>query len=236
MTVLNSKQIIDLITTPVGPVKVTSLLAAHRRRLASAGLGGRHELTPEEQLKYIQALSEHLQSFAPVQYLHPAEGHVPYTTGETLTQADTVWLGRLSDDPERVSWDDAAQLAAFARSVKARTSDRRLLDAVYRPVKAFHDLRLAEAQLQNAERAVTAGAPSPVAALAEAIGAETPELTRIEAASRADAIVRKVYAEVEASRDRNIAAAQERLAAVKAEVAALGSSSRLRLEGEAVSR
>lgn len=139
------------------------------------------------------------------QYRHPESQPARHAPVDHLGPADIAWLQRLPADPEEVTFDDATQVAAFARSIKRGTSDRRLVDAVWTPLKAVHDRRAAEAALANSRQRRPVD-PDPTAALAEAIAAEHSELNGSEARSRAE----RLWAELKAAREDRRAADEQR--------------------------
>lgn len=131
-----------------------------------------------------------------------------------LEPADIAWLQRLPSDPRAVTYADAVQLATFARNIPGRTADRRLLDAVWLPVKQIHDLRAAEADLANARQQLPEVPSSALGALAEAVRSETTELTDDEALSRASTLLRDTLDRRSAERDARIAVAEAQIASL----------------------
>lgn len=159
-------------------------------------------------------------------YQHPARAAKsmgPPDTPGRLGGADLVWLQRLPSDPAEVTFADAVTLASLAGHVETRTADRRLLDAVWEPVKLVHDLRQAEADLTAATARVVPRADQSadaVNAVADAVLEQTPNLTRGEATGRAAALLSEIAGRLLADRDAAIDAAKERIGRAKAEIAA----------------
>lgn len=172
---------------------------------------------------YVEPWNRHVQSFVPRR---------PGEKSEPLTPADLLWLQGLSDDPAKVTDEEAvrlAQLAQQAGRLSAAPSDRMLVEKAFAPVKE-HRERLAEcsrlvaqAGLTNHQAATGAsvgGAPAPglyenAAAhwgevLGELVLDEVPELTETEARARARQDLRESWTrrDTEAQQARQAAASQ----------------------------
>lgn len=138
----------------------------------------------------------------------------PRDEPQGLTSADVAWLDRLPRDPAAVSDEDAAALAALDARITAGGSDRRLLDAVWRPVKEFHDRKSERAELSAKVDAGRRATRTPAVehlgrqVLAARHYAELVDLAdyeparRTEALRRADERLGQLWAETDAERRR----------------------------------
>ena len=177
------------------------------------------------QRRFLQALIEQDALPPREMYVHPEQKATlkppaPFGAAarDKLDPADLVWLQRLPADPAQVTFDDAVQLATLVRSVKAGTPDRRLLDSVWKPIKAVHDRRAAETLIRNATRPMPRD-PDPYSALVDTIRDEIPALTEHEALVRASKIHRDAISAREGELQAKVEAAREMIASVDAEVA-----------------
>jgi hypothetical protein len=151
------------------------------------------------------------------EHRHPAMA--PLTggfTADTLAPADIAFLERLPTDPEQVTAQQARQLAGLAATIKRGTPDRRLLDAVWQPVKDLHDRRAAEAALARVSRPLPAIPDSAVDAIADALLDRQPDLGRAEARARAERMLADRRYAQELDQRRAVADAEARLAEVVA--------------------
>lgn len=118
---------------------------------------------------------------------------------KSLTASDVAWLERLPRDPTAVSYSDARVLTGMVGQVEAGSSDARLLQSIWAPIRQFHARRAAEAELENTRNRIAPVIPESVAAglLARAILAEVPDLTEDEASTRSFAALREAKRRVE---------------------------------------
>lgn len=210
---LTVKQILDLIVarpTPLAQGRSMSLLRQVQRDRQSTG----------EQRRFVEAFAAQSPPKAAI-YSHPevAASTVFRLPGQPigLQPADLAWLQLLPSDPAQVTYADAMHLATLMRDSAPRTGDRRLLDAVWLPVKAVHDLKAAETELTNARLALSTVPSTAVNTLAEAVSREAPQLDDAEAVTRASRLLREALDGRSAERDARIATAQAKLEAVRAE-------------------
>lgn len=155
----------------------------------------------------------------PETYAHPGAGHLPTREKGPLNSVEQAWLLRLPSNPAAVSWNDARTLASMAASVTPMgfPADRRLVDAVWEPVREMHDRNAAEVRLRNAQRTLPS-LPHAVPALTEAIMQENPALRPEEAAARASSELSRAESQRRQRREGEIAAAQSHLAELNAAV------------------
>jgi hypothetical protein len=108
-------------------------------------------------------------------YAHPGRGPASRPAGppRSLTAGDLAWLDRLPRDPAQVSDDDATAVARLAREVAPGTSDDRIVQAAWNPVRQLHDARAREHDLGHARNVVTLPTAHLQAALADALADET---------------------------------------------------------------
>lgn len=210
---LTVKQILDLIAarpTPITQGRSMSLLRQVQRDRQSTG----------DERRFVEAFAAQTPPKAEI-YSHPevAASTALRLPGQPtgLQPADLAWLQRLPSDPAQVTYADAVQLASFVRDSAPRTSDRRLLDAVWLPVKAVHDLKAAETELANARLPPPTVPSTALNALAEAVGREAPQLDDDEAVARASRLLREALDRRSDERDARITKAQARLETVRAE-------------------
>lgn len=64
---------------------------------------------------------------------------------EPLTASDLMWLERLPRDPAEVTEDQAKELANLAARVEPRSSDARLVQSIFEPVRERYQARTTEA-------------------------------------------------------------------------------------------
>jgi hypothetical protein len=215
---LTSKQILELITARRGGVRgrVEALL-----RSLEGGAPGAHRFS--DQAKFLRAFRETEREKRDT-YAHPERRAQsvpldPSRQGDqrtaTLAPVDIAWLQRLPADPAQVTYADAVQLASFARTIPNRTADRRLLDAVWLPVKEVHDLKAAEVELANARQPLPEVPQSAFGALVEAVRAETSELSDDEMLNRASTLLKDTLDKRSAERDERIAAAESQISALR---------------------
>lgn len=93
---------------------------------------------------------------------------------EELSAVELAWLDRLPRDPAQVRFEDAERLAALAGSISSMNAPQsaRLVDAVWEPVKALHDRRVAAARLERAQQPVTSVSNEATQALADSLAQE----------------------------------------------------------------
>lgn len=107
-----------------------------------------------------------------------------------LTPSDLVWLQRLPQNPADISFADATTLAAMAKGLAqhqpAGSSDRRLIDSIWRPVRKHYDVQVADAAVRNTEQRPPEIPSSALQALVDALRVELPpEFSDAEVVSRA---------------------------------------------------
>ena len=118
-------------------------------------------------------------------YAHPGDNPTPNLPAQ-LNAADLGWLQRLPTEPEKISYEDGRVLAGMVQATKLGSSDRRLVDSIWNPVKQLHDIGQAKANLANADAAaVPTPPPATHDVLATALAREMPMLTRDEVRARA---------------------------------------------------
>jgi len=132
-----------------------------------------------------------------------------------LQPADLIWIQRLPVDPTQVTYADAVQLASLYNVTKPGTSDRRLVESVWTPVKRVHDRKAAEAELEVARQPLPSVPSSALGALTEAVRAETSELTDDEVVARASQLLRTALDGRTAEREAAIAAVESQIAALR---------------------
>jgi len=176
---LNSNDIISLTTTPRTGLHRGKVLF-HRDRLQ----------TPQSTEEAAQrALLDHLVA-APAEgsmqsYPHPGDAATP-TLPPQLSAADLAWLQRLPAEPHHIPYEDGRVLAGMAQATPLGSSDRRLVDSIWNPVKNLHDIGQAKAALANTDAAaVPTPPPATHEVLAATLARELPMLTRDEVNARA---------------------------------------------------
>lgn len=223
MAVLTTKQMTEILTMPPSPMRTGKAQAFLRHHLKNPGNPGR---PIGAQADYLRALLEQETSLTGTKYRHPGFEPVHYVDSDTLAPTDIAWLQRLPTDPAQVSWEDARHIVALVHAVKRTSSDGRLVHAIWDPLKAFHDRRLAETTLKNAQRPVSVSDPSPAPALAEAILAATPDLRPEEAMARAKEIIRNTQTELDTHRQQAIDTARQTITELDAQLAERAATTR----------
>lgn len=214
---MSSRQILDTITAPqVSAVAQGGLMYAGRRD----GMGGT-DLTPRQR-QFVADLTN-VKQHAPQSTAHPAQGPANQIRKPgPLQPAEVAWLQRFPSpvDPTAVAFQDAQALASMASSVDVtkHPGDARLVSSIWRPVGDYHDHRAAQAAMANANAPLPELPASTLGALADAIAAETPQLTPEEAVGRAGRMLSDATTKRQTARDAAIAAAQAQQAAVDASV------------------
>jgi hypothetical protein len=229
---LSSKQVLDLITSKSGGKAGAAM--AMKRQLEQGRRAPGFQPGAADQRRFLEAFIGSWQADRPgairtarepkKSYAHPerAARHPRDASGRGgpdlktgLEPADIVWLQRLPTDPTKVTYADAVQLASLYNATKPNTSDRRLVESIWRPVKQVHDLKAAEAELELARQPLPDVPSSALGALTEAVRAETSELTDEEVVARASQMLRTALDGRTAQRDAAIGAAQAQIAALR---------------------
>lgn len=201
---LSSRQIVSMISTPPSGIGV-----GRARFAARQAHGG-----PASHAKFAADMANQ-----PVpkttSVVHPEDAvRGQERQHKALAPADLAWLDRLPRDPAQVPFPDATTVAAMFRGLTAAqpagSSDRRLIDAVYAPIRAHHDRRVADAALTNARQPLPPVPSSALPALADAIAAEVPQLSDSEVMGRAGDMLRQALDQRGAARDKAIRAAQDK--------------------------
>jgi len=122
-----------------------------------------------------------------------------------------AWLQRLPAEPHHIPYEDGRVLAGMAQATPLGSSDRRLVDSIWNPVKQLHDIGQAKAALANADAAaVPTPPPATHHVLAAALAREMPMLTPDEVTARARTqLAAAVDKQSEARRKARGAAAQK---------------------------
>lgn len=210
---LTSSRIIGMIKAPATGVN------AGKARFAV----GRHQDVPSH-AQFAADMADIQRAPATVSAMHPADA-VRGNTGrhKQLEPSDLLWLQRLPQDPAKVPFEDAVTVAGMheglARNQPIGSSDRRLIDSVWRPIEAHHDQRAAAAALTNAARPLPSVPASALPALADAIAAEVPSLSDAEVMARAQDALRQALEERSAAHTEEVQKAQQHAADIKAAAA-----------------
>lgn len=177
--------------------QVIDLLGAPTRVLKGRALGvlnpyptGRSNLTPA-QAKFVQEVTKSDAKLTPIAP-HPEDRAAldgyRRKPGEELTAVELAWLQRLPLEPEKVTFDDAVQLAALDHSIREATNpaSARLIRSIWEPVKDLHDIARAEAKLRRAKAEPNAIPSSAFDALVDALKSEYPDASEamLEAEAR----------------------------------------------------
>lgn len=207
---LSSRQITDMIKAPHTGVNVGRATFAARQ----ARTGPRSHQQFAEDMANLP--TPHTASVA-----HPEDAvRGAARNTKALAPADLAWLDRLPRDPSAVPFTDATALAGMAQGIAtaqpAGASDRRLIDAVWQPVKAHHDRRVADAAMANARQPLPPIPPSALPALSDAVAAEVPQLRDDEVLARAQDLLRTALEERGAARQQAIRDAEDQLMRIAA--------------------
>ena len=182
---LTTTDITDLITATPSKGRRGRMLAMQRQL-------NRDRNSSSAQRKLIAALLEQ-EPVASAVYSHPerAVRLDPVRAGKaiTLTESDRAWLSRLPT-ADKVTFNDATELARLARQVEPRTPDARLIASIWEPVRTRHD-RAAAARELDAARQPWPDIPRAALreALVDAVKAETSELDEAERRNRANVML-----------------------------------------------
>jgi len=229
---LSSKRILDLVSSPPAPGLKGKVDSARRSlRTSMNGLAG--PVSHHRFLADMAAQADGASQQRRETYQHPMDDPRARSARaiEGLTPSDIAWVTRLPLDPEQISHEDAVQLAALASGLQAsvrvpgaqggrpvvpvpvdRSSDARLVNSVWVPVKEVHDAKAAQVALNNAASPVPEVPSSTLSALADALAAEVPQLQPDEALARADNQLRAVLDKRNGTRDRGLLDAQAAIA------------------------
>jgi len=214
---LTSKQITDVVGAE--PSGLMAGKVAYLRHSLQTRMGGR--TGPDSHHQFLGDVAEQCANVNPnpkaASYQHPADDPRVRAAkpSDGLSASDLAWINRLPSDPAQVSHDDAIQLAGLAAGltgVQSNPSDARLISSVWSPVREIHDANAARAALAAAQTSPPPVPSSAVRALADAIAAETPELTPTEALSRAGSQLRD-------SLDNRVGARQQKVLDARAAIA-----------------
>lgn len=173
---------------------------------------------PQSQMKLLADMADQCAATSPVpaQYSHPANDPRARAAKPSggLTPSDLAWINRLPADPAQVSHQDAVSLAGLATGLSpmSNASDHRLVSSVWLPIKEIHDANSAKMALQNAQTTTPPVPSSAIAALADAIAAETPNLQPAEALSRARTQLDEALSKRNANRDGKVLDARAAIA------------------------
>jgi len=224
-------------TTMLTTNEITKLVAAPPSGLTAGGLAhlaqrekGKQTVKAEAFLR--DAQQQHPVGTAPTAQTYAHPGRTPKDQrrgGGPLSAVEVAWLQRLPVDPARTPYGDAATVAALAADISRmeHPADGRLVDSHWTPIKDFHDGNAATIALANARSTpVPPVPPSAMAALAEAVTAEHPELTAGEATNRAKSMLDEAVAKRSAERQQTIESAQGTVAALAAATRARSATTR----------
>lgn len=202
---ISTQQLVDLLSRPVSQVTVGRAASMRMRR-------GDRAPTPKQEA--LLSDYEAAKPAAKAVYSHPASGALPPRPDGPLLASELAWMDRVAPpgtDPASVSHQDAQALAAISRGVSPvqHPADARLVDAVWGPVKEYHDQREAQTALDNASSADPPIPSSALQAVSDAVASEHPELQPHEALGRASRLIDSAAAARRAARDQAAAAARE---------------------------
>ena len=132
---------------------------------------------------------------------------------DDLSPVELMWLQRLSLDPTKVSFPDAARLAALAQSISPMQApaSARLIDSIWGPVKAVHDRRIAEEQRANAAEPLTRIPSVAIGAIAELLEQQNAGLDDLAIASKAREVIASVSTQREDRHSKALARADRDL-------------------------
>lgn len=138
-----------------------------------------------------------------------------------LTAAELVWLRRLPTDPVSVPFDDASRLAALHGAISAMQApdSHMLIAALWEPVRAVHDERIAQARLEQAKRPLPWLPTGATNAAAELLGARHPGLSEDTLLHEADRLVKAALAERDATQKAKVAGCEQELRRLRDEKA-----------------
>lgn len=195
MSTLTSTQIIALLRRDGPSAHGAAQYLQLAGRSGNAPLGGAQGQFLAD---FIRAQSEHIDR-RPSRYRHPGSAARHGRSAGPLTAAELAWIGRLPDDPTKVTFEDARVLAAMSNTIERlkNPADALLVDQAWVPVRAGHDRNAAQARLDEVKVAPPSIPSSTLAALAEALAAENSQLTEDEARLRGQTFL----AEVRTARD-----------------------------------
>lgn len=206
---MRSQQIVELISKPPSGMTKGAL---------SYTLGRPNVSGPERPTAAQRKFAEDYQAMPTPEvrtHVHPAHtvSSAPRRPKGPLTPVELAWLNRFPApvDPAAVTFNDAQALAQMDATISPleHPADSRLLRSVWSPVLEHHDGKSADVAMENAKRPLPDLPASTVAALADALAAEIPALTREEAVGRAGAMVRDAAAKRAQARQAAIDAADE---------------------------
>lgn len=147
--------------------------------------------------------------------------------GEDLTDVELVWLQRLPVEADRVTFDDAVQLAALEASIdRMKTpSSARLVASIWDPVKDRFDESVARARVKRIEQ-LTKVPASTRAAIRDAMMDEYPGASEEMVDLKARDLLETFTARRQERKERDLARAKAQLAEVLERVARRSDMSR----------
>lgn len=207
---LTSEQLLDLYATPAVTEGLVGRVSALRRFHA----GGRGSASD----RLLEALVDDAKGLAPTPEPHhnPTQGWhtLPDGARKPLEPADLIWLQRLPVDPAAVGPEEAKTLARLSSQVSPNSSDARLVESIFTPVRRLYESREAAARVKQLQQLKPLPIRESLAVdvLASVIARETPELTAEEATQRAFAGYNAARRRAAQELDNEIAAAREKAA------------------------
>lgn len=135
---------------------------------------------------------------------------------EELSPVELVWLQRLPRDPKDVTFEDAARLAALAGSISTTKapSSARLVESVWEPVKALHDKRVAEAQLEQTRQPLPSIPDGGLEAVTELLSREHPGVSEGALNFQAQELLAEFQATRQHDHQRAVAASEAAIEAI----------------------
>jgi len=227
---LTSKQILDVVAQDPNHPSAAGKVAYLRRSLKKT-MGVRTDPASHYQFADDLAAQHEPGSATAEPYRHPAsdpKAHAPGRGGAPLTGSDLAWIARLPTDPAQMPYSDAVQLAGLHASLSGtqHTSDRRLVESAWSPVKELHDDAAARVALAAAQRPAPPVPSSALQALADSITLEVPTLEPAEALSRGGTQLRDALDKRATVRQQKAAQARDAIARAQAAAAARTATTR----------
>lgn len=148
---------------------------------------------------------------------------------EELSPVELVWLQRLPRDPKEVTFEEAARLASLAASINTlkAPSSARLVESVWEPVKALHDKRVAEAQLERARQPLPSIPDGALDAVTELLARDHPGVSEGALQFQAQELMAEFHATRQHDHERAVADSEAAVEAIDQR-----SSERLSLDGQ----
>lgn len=213
---LTSKEILELAGRSGAGARGAALFAAGKGK-GGVGVGS----NTEEQNKFLRdfagAQARHNEKL-PRAYAHPERAPSYSRKVGPLSAAELAWINRLPQDPSQVSHEDARVLAGIAATIGRleNPGDALIVDQVWKPIKEIHDRNAAEVRLAAAKVGIPPVPETAFGALVDAILAETNELTRDEAETRASQQLQEIRVRIRSAQESEVEAAEAALMAVDA--------------------